>query len=359
MNTDYAVELDCVHKVYYTRHFFFRDEETGRRMYSKKTVHAAQDVRFGIRPGEIFGLLGPNGAGKTSCVKMISGLVRPTSGKVYVEGMHVEKKRLKVLRRVGVVLEGTRTVIWPLTPLENLSYFGNLRGVRGKVLKDRARHLIEFIGLKDKMNVQVRRLSRGQRQRLAICIALIADPSVILLDEPTTGLDVQSSRAIREKVREMAHVFNKSVLVTTHDMFVAQDLCDRIGIIDKGRLIACRATGELLDVFSDKTFEFRLDRRPDPDAFRDVPGIQDAWIEDETDGPVFLIRVTEDEEQRSEALYGVFARLRAGGFRLRSVSQRQQTLENVFLRLTESAVHHPPAMESGRRDNSEGGAAPR
>lgn len=339
MNTEYAVELEHINKVYHTRHFFYRDEETGRRRwYTKKTVHAAVDVNFGIRPGEIFGLLGPNGAGKTSCVKMISGLVRPTSGNVYVEGLHVEKKRLQVLRRIGVVLEGTRTVIWPLTPLENLNYFGNLRGIRGKILKERARQLLDFIGLKDKMNVQVRRLSRGQRQKLAICIALIADPSVILLDEPTTGLDVQSSHAIREKIREMTRAFSKSVLVTTHDMFVAQDLCDRIGIIDKGKLIACKTTPELLDVFSDKTFEFRLDRMPDPSRFASIHGVQSIALDENCEGPVLVVSVEQEETVRSAALYEIISRLRDEGYLLKSVTLRQQTLENVFLRLTESTT---------------------
>jgi len=339
MNTEYAVLLDHVTKTYYTRHFLYQDEDTGkRRLYKKRTVHAAVDVHFGIRPGEIFGLLGPNGAGKTSCVKMISGLVRPTSGDVYVEGLHVEKKRLQVLRRIGVVLEGTRTVIWPLTPMENLCYFGNLRGIRGKVLKERARQLLDFIGLKDKMNVQVRRLSRGQRQRLAICIALIADPSVILLDEPTTGLDVQSSRAIREKVREMTRVFNKSVLVTTHDMFVAQDLCDRIGIIDKGKLIACKPTTELLGVFSDRTFEFRLDTLPPEETILSIPGVQSVAREENGEGTMLVVTVAEEETLRSEALYEIISRFRSEGRILKSVTMRQQTLENVFLRLTQTTT---------------------
>ena len=341
MNTQYAVELAQVDKIFRTRHLFMKDEETEKRkLYTKKVVHAVNNVEIGIAPGEILGLLGPNGAGKTTCVKMISGLVRPSSGKVFVQGMHVEKKRLKVLREVGVVLEGTRTVIWPLTPIENLNYFGNLRDVRGKILKQRAHELLEFIGLKQKKYTQVRRLSRGQRQRLAICIALVTDPSVLLLDEPTTGLDVQSSRAIREKVKEMAREMGKSVLVTTHDMHVAQRLCDRIGIIHKGELIACKKTDELLDVFSDQTYEIRLNRDPDMDAFTRIPGVLDARMDgsEASDGRVFMVQVTEDEEERSRALYATVKELEGQGLRLFSITQRQQTLENVFLRLTGHSV---------------------
>ncbi len=339
-DSNFAVELSHIDKIFYTHHFFNKNEDTGKRkIYERKTIHAVRDVSFGIRKGEVLGLLGPNGAGKTTCVKMISGLVRPTVGKVYVQGMHVEQQRLKVLRRVGVVLEGTRTVIWPLTPYENLCYFGNLRAVRGPGLKKRAKELLDFIGLREKMHTQVRRLSRGQRQRLAICIALIADPSVILLDEPTTGLDVQSSRAIRQKVGEMTREMGKSVLVTTHDMNVAQQMCDRIGIIDKGRLVTCRPTAELLDVFADQTYELRLDPMPELAPLRDIPGVHHVSVEDDgTDGKLLLIRLADEESQRSEALYAVMSRLHDSGCILRNVTQRQQTLENVFVRLTESSI---------------------
>lgn len=336
MSNDYAVELANVDKVYYTHHFFRKDDETGKRRFRyKKKIHAVDHVHLTLGKGEILGVLGPNGAGKTTCVKMISGLVRPTNGQVFVEGMHVERNRHKVLRKVGVVLEGTRTVIWPLTPLENLHYFGNLRGVRGKTLKNRAKELVKFIGLWDKRDTQVRRLSRGQRQRLAICISLIADPSVILLDEPTTGLDVQSSLAIRAKVREMTREFGKSVLVTTHDMYVAQDLCDRIAIINKGQLVACKPTEELLEVFADQTYEIRLDPMPDPASVAAIPGVHDASISRNGLGEdVLLMRVCDDEAERSAAIYAAMEMLKGTGCVLRSISQRQQTLENVFLQLT-------------------------
>jgi ABC-2 type transport system ATP-binding protein len=253
---------------------------------------------------------------------------------VYVDGLDVERKRLRILKKVGVVLEGTRTSIWPLTPLENLRYFGNLKNVKGRVLKGRAVELLTFIGLKDKMNIQVRRLSRGEKQKLAICIALIADPPVILLDEPTTGLDVQSSRNIKDKVLAMTHEQGKCVLVTTHDMHVAQEICDRIGIIDRGKLVACKSTEELLELFSDQVYEFRLDRPPENGVLAGVPGVRSVQTRVEEEGPVVLITVEAEPAARSEALYGTVQRLREHGCQLRSISQVQQTLENVFLRLT-------------------------
>ncbi len=293
-----------------------------------------RDVAFSVPKGEIFGLLGPNGAGKTTTVKMLSGLVRPTTGAVRVDGLDVNRQRSKTLGKVGVVLEGTRTSIWPLTPLENLDYFGSLKGVPGRVIKERAKHLLDFIGLTEKADVQVRHMSRGQKQKLAICIALIADPCVLLLDEPTTGLDVQSSRTIKDRIIEMAREKGLGVLVTTHDMHVAQELCDRIGIIKEGALVTCRSTGELLDVFGDQTYQFRLDRAPGDRMFDELPGA--AVVKHFADGTDYVLEMTFDANPglRSEALYQVVERLRVNGHELRSVNQVTTNLEQVFLRVT-------------------------
>ncbi len=335
MSSAAAVELCDADKIFHTHHFMQKHEETNkRRIYYKKTVHAVNHVSFEIRPGEILGLLGRNGAGKTTMVKMISGLVKPNSGKVIVDGLDVEKKRLKVLRKIGVVLEGTRTVIWPLTPMENLSYFGNLRDVKGKILKERSKELLDFIGLTDKMNVEVRKLSRGQKQRLAICIALITDPPVLLLDEPTTGLDVQSSRAIKDKVKEMTRQRGKCVLVTTHDMGTAQELCDRIAIVHDGKLAACKRTEDLLEVFSDQTYHLRLDRVPDLAPLTSIPGVLGAAPLTDDEGTGISVQLIADEAQRSSALYAVVASLERAGVVLRSIDHAQQNLEDVFLRIT-------------------------
>ncbi len=329
------VELRNVRKVFITRHFWPVDEETRkRRLFRKREVFAADNISFEIAPGEIFGLLGPNGAGKTTTVKMISSLVRPDKGQTFVDGLDVDKKRRQVLRRVGVVLEGTRTSLWPLTPLENLLYYGRLKDVRGPILKQRAHDLLDFIGLKDKKNVQVRRLSRGQKQKLAICIALIADPQVLLLDEPTTGLDVQSGRAIKDRIMEMTREHGRCVLVTTHDMHVAQELCDRIGIINHGKLIACKPTDQLLDLFSEQLFIFKLDRPAEASEVMDLPGVIKAATEVSADGPALAVQTAREPEMRSAALYGITRHLEQKGYLLRAVNHRQQNLESIFLRLT-------------------------
>ena len=337
--SDNFIELCGLNKTFLLRNFLVKDEDTGRRpLYKKTHVHAVQDVNFSIRQGEIFGLLGPNGAGKTTTVKMLSGLVKPDAGKVMVDGLEVERNRKKVLEKIGVVLEGTRTSIWPLTPLENLAYYGNLKNVKGSVLKKRSHELLDFIGLKEKKNTEVRHMSRGQKQKLAICIALIADPQILLLDEPTTGLDVQSSRAIKDKIIEMTRSQGKSVLVTTHDMHVAQELCDRIGIIDKGKLVACKSTQELLGNFSGQVYVFQLDRSPDIAPLEQIPGVISVTVEQTPDAVAAIINFDQKEAVCSRALYDVMAALDRGNYVLHGITQRQQSLESVFLQLTTSTI---------------------
>ena len=339
MSNEYVVELEHVEKSFVLRNFFKQDEETRKRTFYKRTdVRAARDISFGIKRGEVFGLLGPNGAGKTTSVKMISGLVRPDKGIVRVDGLDVERHRQRILRKVGVVLEGTRTTIWPLTPLENLAYYGNLKNMSGAALAQRAHDLLDFIGLREKKNVQVRYLSRGQKQKLAICVALIADPQIILLDEPTTGLDVQSSRGIKDKILEMTRNQGKSVLVTTHDMHVAQELCDRIGIIDQGQLVTCKPTSELLDLFSDQVVVFRVDRAVGEALLTGVPGVISAAMEENDGAPDYVVRFAADAAIRSEAFYTTVERLRAERFEIHAVQQRQQNLESVFLQMTTSTI---------------------
>jgi ABC-2 type transport system ATP-binding protein len=339
-----VVEVSDVYKTFVTHHFFALDEETQtRRIYKKNVVHAAKGISFNIQRGEVFGLLGPNGAGKTTTVKMICGLVTPDRGRVRIDGMDTEKHRSRVLRKVGVVLEGTRTSIWPLTPLENLYYYGNLKDVRGKVLRRRAHELLDFIGLRDKKNVQVRRLSRGQKQKLAICIALISDPQILLLDEPTTGLDVQSSRAIKDKIREMTTVLGKSVLVTTHDMYVAQELCDRIGIIHQGELITCRPTADLIGVFSEYVFVFTVNRSVGLEPIRRISGVLSATQEQEDQDTRLVVTLSEDPQQRSQAFYALMDELKSQHIEVHAVSQRKTTLESVFLQLTHNTESTSPS----------------
>ncbi len=180
----------------------------------KAPLHAVKNVSFEIGKGEIYALLGPNGAGKSTIIKMIAGLITPTAGKIIFNDEQVTKNT--VYKNLSAVLEGTRNVYWRLNPLENLHYFANLRGISSTEVKEKASDLLETLEIEGKKKNQSQHLSRGMLQKLALGVALITDPQILLLDEPTLGLDISSSRKIKEKIFNLAKKEGKSVLLTTH-----------------------------------------------------------------------------------------------------------------------------------------------
>ena len=215
-----AIELDSLSKTF--------------RRRGSQPVRAVVDLSLSIPRGQIFGFLGPNGAGKTTTIKMMCGVIIPDAGSVKLLGHDVQRDRSAAMRQFGAVLEGARTVYWRLSAIENLMYFGRLKGVRDRYLKPRAERLLKELDLWDRRNDDVREFSRGMQQKVAISAALMSDPPIVLLDEPTLGLDVESARTVREWVSRLAREENKTVLLTTHQLTMAQELCDRVAIINEG-----------------------------------------------------------------------------------------------------------------------------
>lgn len=203
----------------------------------KKEFKAVDGVTFEIRKGEIFGLLGPNGAGKTTTIKMITGLLSPTAGSVCVMGLDVDKKPLEALKNLGTVLAGDRSIYWKLTARENLEYFAALYGCDSKEAKRRTNEILKKLQLEEKADELVEKFSTGMKQKVALGKALIPNAPVVLLDEPTLGLDPQSALNLRELILEIKRE-GRTVLLTTHYMEEADFLCDRIAIIDGGKIIA-------------------------------------------------------------------------------------------------------------------------
>jgi len=198
---------------------------------------AVNGVSFDVSQGEIFGLLGPNGAGKTTIIKMLCTLLVPTKGKAIVDGQDVVREADKVRKKIGVVTE--KLIAYDrLTPMENLSVFGRLYDMDSNALKERTEELLKLVELWDFRKTRVGNFSSGMRQRLNIVRALIHDPDIIFLDEPTIGLDPTSAHNIRELVRRLNKESKKTILLTTHYMDEADRLSDRIGIIDYGKIIA-------------------------------------------------------------------------------------------------------------------------
>ena len=225
-----------------------------RKSYArgKHRVEAVRGVSLAVAPGEVLGFLGPNGAGKTTTIRMIAGLIEPDSGEVRVLGRDPHRSP-EALGRVGVVLEGDRNLFYRLTALENLVYFGVLRGLRRREAITRARELLERFGLSAWASRQVTALSRGLKQRVAIAGALLHDPVLLLLDEPTLGLDLEAAEHAKQMIRQLAGE-GRAILLTTHQMEVARELAHRIAVIREGRIIADESTASLLDRFARPDF---------------------------------------------------------------------------------------------------------
>ncbi|MCJ7631106.1 ATP-binding cassette domain-containing protein [Candidatus Bathyarchaeota archaeon] len=198
---------------------------------------AVKEISFDVNYGEIFGLLGPNGAGKTTAIKMLCTLLIPSSGRAEVGGYDVVKSADEVRKRIGVVTE--KLVAYDrLNPLENLSVFGRLYGMEPKNIGNRSEELLKLVELWDFRKTLVGKFSTGMRQRLNIIRALLHDPEIIFLDEPTIGLDPTTAHNIRELMSRLNKESKKTLLLTTHYMDEADHLSDRIGIIDYGKIIA-------------------------------------------------------------------------------------------------------------------------
>jgi len=224
----------------------------------KPPMEAVRGVNFEIRSGEIYALLGPNGAGKTSIIKMLAGLVVPTSGRIILNGREMSGGGIAAYKQLSAILEGIRNVYWRLTPLENLHYFANLRGIPSRAIKDRALELLRDLDIEAKKKNQSQHLSRGMLQKLALATALITDPDILLLDEPTLGLDVASARRIKDVLLDLARKEGKCVLLTTHQMDLVEELADRAGIIQEGSLIREGTLADLRAVFHSQIYRFKV-----------------------------------------------------------------------------------------------------
>jgi ABC-2 type transport system ATP-binding protein len=223
----------------------------------KQRFEAVRQVSLTLHRGEVLAFLGPNGAGKTTTIKMIAGLVRPDRGQVTIAGEDPHR-HARALRNIGAVLEGNRNLYWRLTPEENLEYFGVLRQVPRKVAHRRGLELLDRFELLDKRNTPVQKLSRGMQQKLAIAVALIHNPQLLLLDEPTLGLDVEAGETVKALVRQIAQE-GRAILLTTHQLDVAEELSDRVAIIRRGQIIAEQSTESLLQEFSNSTYQIEIE----------------------------------------------------------------------------------------------------
>lgn len=220
------------------------------------TVEALKGVSLSVDAGDVLAFLGPNGAGKTTTIRILTGLIEPDAGIVEINGCN-PLLEAKALQGVGTVLEGNRNLYWRLTALENLRYFAALKGMRKREATLRSYQLLDRFGLAGKERTQVQALSRGMQQKVAIAVALIHQPQVLLLDEPTLGLDVEAAREVMQSIRDIA-ADGCGILLTTHQLDLAEALSHRLSIIRSGEVIFEGSTRDIIQRFSGESYTIRV-----------------------------------------------------------------------------------------------------
>jgi ABC-2 type transport system ATP-binding protein len=303
----------------------------GRIFKSKKReVEALKDVTITVKRGELFGLLGPNGAGKTTLIKIFTTLLLPTSGNAFIYGYDVTKDEKKIRPIINMVSGGEYSGYGLLTVEENLWMFSQFYGIPGKVAKERIRTLMDRLGIGDMAEQKIRTLSTGERQRVNIIRAFMTDPRVVFLDEPTLGLDVETARLIRRFIREWLSYPERTVLLTTHYMMEADELCDRIAIINEGKIVALD-TPEALKSMIRKEISLKIEVYPEisVDWLHTLEGVL-GFTSEEKGGTQGLRVIVEDETGVGEVLSGITERKG----RISYLYKEEPTLEDVFLKLT-------------------------
>jgi ABC-2 type transport system ATP-binding protein len=306
----------------------------GRSKAAAEQLIAVDNISLDIKEGEIFGLLGPNGAGKTTTIKMLCTLLEPTGGTARINGYDIVRQAHLVRQNLGAVLTGERSIYWKLTGRENLEYFAALYHIPRPIAKKRIEELLARLELSNKADEYVERYSSGMKQRIAIAKALLANPPVLLLDEPTIGLDPQSARNLRELILEIK-AEGRTILLTTHYMEEADQLCDRIGIVDLGKIIALDTPATLkksikqLDIMQVEVEKFdpllaeRLNRLPTvQNVITHYLGVDSAWS---------IALHTPDS---GGVLPDLIELIGSTAGRIKHLEIAQPTLEDVFISLT-------------------------
>jgi len=288
---------------------------------------AVDDVSFTVEQGEIFGLLGPNGAGKTTSINMICGVLKPDGGRVLIGGKDIWLESKAVKRSLGVVPQEI-AVYEDSSARDNLNFWGSLYGLSGADLRSRVNESLTRVGLSDRAGGKVKEFSGGMKRRLNLCMGLLHRPSVLLLDEPTVGIDPQARLNILEVVREVA-AGGTTVLFTTHYMDEAQDLCDRIAIVDHGKILTTGTLDELTRLAGEAEVLRLTGPFEDPvirDRLSAVSGVRVLKADDR----IAVLSV----DAGGPGLLEVLPQILAADLKVEDVSIQQPNLQSVFISLT-------------------------
>jgi ABC-2 type transport system ATP-binding protein len=313
----------------------------------KGEVQAVKGINLQIQEGEIFSLLGPNGAGKTTTISMISGLTEPTRGDAFIGGYSITKQPLEAKRLLGVVPQ--EIALYPsLSARQNLEFFGQMYGLSGKGLSQRVDEMLDFVELSDRQTDKIETYSGGMKRRINIAAGLLHNPQVVYMDEPTVGIDPQSRRRILDTVKLLRDQRGMTVLYTTHLMEEAQELSDRVGIIDHGEIIALGTPGDLIQQVGEqdrlvlKVGETMVGEEILQQIRTSVEGVTQAIFdppgeEGENKANVSGLIIVNAKRGR-KALPFILHLADEAGIEIQSVEVREPDLEAVFLHLTGRAL---------------------
>lgn len=291
-------------------------------------VKALQGISFSVQPGEVLGILGPNGSGKTTAIKSILGLLTFDAGTISVAGADIPRQRRRVLGRMGAVLEGARNIYWFLSPRENLRYFAGIRGFAHRQVQERMERLLDRLGLTEVAEKEVRKFSSGMKQKVALACALVHDPDILLLDEPTVGLDVKAAAEVRGMIAHLAGKRGRTILVTSHDMSFMEAVCSRVLIIREGRIVSHESLEDLRRRFSRKIYQVTLASRPGEEGLAGIRQLAGLDVS-ECERGILLSLLPETPE----TFHRVLDLLEESGLEPVDISTVESSLEEIFLDL--------------------------
>lgn len=301
----------------------------GRRV---REICALDGVTFEVQGGELFGLLGPNAAGKTTLTKILATILLPTSGTARIRGFDVAAQAERCRPFIGIVFGGERGLYGRLSGRSNLEYFAALYHVDPRVARRRIPELLQVVGLTDRADERVENYSRGMRQRLHIARALVHDPAVVIMDEPTIGLDPAAARELRRIIKSLC-LQGKTVFLTTHYMYEADELCRRVAVVHRGKILICDTPSALKNIVRDlEVVEIELFGAPDEviARIRALPSVKAAVVQRQDHAQILQI-----QSQTGSAIIPQLL-LCLNGVHVGKILTRQPTLEDAYLKLVGS-----------------------
>jgi ABC-2 type transport system ATP-binding protein len=303
-----------------------------------KPLLAVDHVDLLVRSGELFGLLGPNGAGKTSLIKMLCTLILPTEGTAKVGGYDIVKGAAKVRETIGWLHgeTGGRALYWRLSARDNLRFYAYIQNVPSQVAKNRIEALLEFFDLQRDADNLVKDYSTGMKVRVMLARTLLPNPPILLLDEPTVGLDAQTAIETRKLIVSLSQELHKTILLTSHNLFEVEKLCERVAIINNGKVVALGTVDQLAHLMREaRAVEVRLDGTNGNAALsriRQVDVVRNVLVSERWgDGWMIRAEVTDVDS----AIPRITESLAASGFRIRGILEVRPSLEEIFVKITE------------------------